>query len=393
MVNITAHRPHLLHISSAHRQATDSISDYRILTNINCAEGEKMQAQLVSARIPASTWYLSDEADRKVTVSVNVDSTTVGDTTYKTTVEAGILAGSYTQASLISALITAINAKFTTTYTTNLRPIIAGTGGNAPNDAEWNDDVTDVTTSDDFETSDFDFTANNGAGTASFDAQPVFSITTSSLRNLCQITRIDAGGKVVLGAFSITITGKRLAAALGLETGTHHSYHARNLSGVTTTTFLGDTYVNSYKLVGATNAVSSTKVSNMHYDDDLYIHCGIGNDSITTTPNKLGQAMISNVIAVVPQYGNAFEDSFYEPPVPNAMTTDTSNLTEFRFRLCNSAGVPVDFHGVDHTLELQISVMDKDFHEQDNANLHSMGKSNSDYHRMHGPSRFATTLY
>ena len=375
MTKITPDRPHTLHISSAHRGDSDTISQYKVVTSLNCEENEKLQATLISARIPASSWYLEKPEDRTVTIKVNADSTSAGATSYKATATAGILAGSYTQASLISALITAINAEFTTGLDTNLRE--AATGGST-------EDETDAAAADSPPTI--------STGDTVISSQPVFSITTSTLRNLVQFTRTDAGGKVVLGSFSITVAGKRLAAALGIEPSVeHHSYHARMDLSKIKETFLGKDYVNGYTVVAATNAVSSSKVTTMHYDDDFYVHCSLGTDSITTSAESKGRANVTDLLGVVPQYGNAFEDSFFEPPNTTPMVSQTANVSDITIRITNSAGELIDFKGVDHTMQIQIATIDRSDNNR-KANLHTMSQTNSDYHRMHGPSRFATTL-
>jgi len=375
MVNITADRPYTLHINSAHRSSGDSISEYTIAVEVNCENEDKLYATLLSARIPATVLQLSKPEDRIVSVSVADDIASSVDG-YRT-VKAVLDPGNYTSTTFQTALQTAINTAFTTANTT----------------FAFSTPMTNLNADD---TGDSGLTAQPSTGT-SHAVKPVFEVLYSASRSAYTVLRTDAGGLIRFGSFRIAATGERLRRAIGMSTTSLESYHFRTVTD--TTTLEGMQYKGEFKVIARTATVTSgyghTAASNiaitMHHDDAVYLHCDLGTDAIKTSVGGQGRTGEQGVLAVIPQYGNAYDNSFYAPSVPVPMSTNNTNVTALHFRLQDSSNRNLDFRGVDHTLEIQFSVEAKSGADRSMANLSSMGRTNSGYNSSTAYNRFPVT--
>lgn len=381
MPKLTVNRPFDIYVSSAHRPQGAQISHYTIHTPpLEFDNHMVLQTTLLSARIPASALYLETLSDRTLTVRVNVSAADgVGSTNYTTSVSVVIHPGSFTTASLASTLQDAVNSAFTTSHATT------------PIATELRPDAADRS----IDALDSGSTTLQGNSDTTLSSAPQFSFATSATRNKMQVVRTDAGGKMVLGKFSLEVSGEKLASAMGLEVGTVHSYHYRDLSGVQTSSAGSDTYAGEFKvqtLAGGGDyghVVSSSRVQNMTYKTDVYVHCNMGTDVLKTSKNAGGKAGLSNLLGVVPQYGAAYDEGFYMPPVPTTITCHEGNVSRLEFELRNEDGELIDFRGVDHLLQLRFSVIPEGtYRERQQGHFASV---NSSYRRSTAYNRFPVT--
>ena len=115
MVRVTEQRPYVLHISSEHRSPLHSSGEYTVgFEAIRCEEHQSLKATLLSARIPASVYYLDKETDRTITVRMNVSS--VGGTDFAREVTVLLSPGSYTLSELLTEVKEQLNAACTTAH-------------------------------------------------------------------------------------------------------------------------------------------------------------------------------------------------------------------------------------------------------------------------------------
>jgi len=434
MVRVTPSRPYVLHTNSAHREDGKQISDYEIQVDINCKNDEVMSATLISANIAGTMLNLKAIADRTLKLSVADTEVIPADATATPPTQESYAAtfreltcilppGTYDTKTMTSTLEATLNKTCAISHGTPQTSQSAASGTNfrtfIPNDltnADSTEDVADAgltgEQADDSGTSyaaDDWFTGNHASTftnrRSSHNALPVFKVKFHETLNQFRIFRTDLGGLTRFGSFKITVESERLQRVLGFSsetTRTSHHYRsplptgheaAKSLTGSDPPNDAFTTsYVNNIEVIQRStiplvtteygHTVTSDIAANMHHDDAVYIHADIGQDAIASTAGKKdGRTGQKNVLAVVPLTGSAFSQSFYRPPVPISVTTTKSNISVIRFQLRDSAGKPLDFHGIDHQLEILFSVESKTGSERQLANLKSMGRTNSDYNR------------
>jgi len=428
MVRVTPNRPYVLHINSAHRSEDKSINDYEIQVDINCKNDEVMSATLISANIAGTMIGLRSLVDRTFKLSVadtEVVNPGAANESYKATfreLTCILPPGTYDTKTMRTTLEATLNKTCAISHGTPQTDQTAATANNfrtfIPDDiADGAEDIEDAgltgnaTTTTGTYTSEAWSSANHAttfadaARRSSHNVLPVFKVEFHQSLNQFRIFRTDAGGLTQFGSFQITVESERLQRVLGFSSETTRtSYHFRGVlptgheaaKSLTGSEAPNDSfftsYVNNIEVVQRStiplstteygHTVTSDIAVNMHHDDAVYVHADIGQDAIVSTAgNKNGKTGQKNVLAVVPLTGSAYSQSFYRPPVPIRVTTTKSNINVIRFQLRNSAGTPLDFHGIDHQLEILFSVESKAGSERQLANLNSMGRTNSDYNR------------